>query len=176
MPAKTQIQGSQAVDADFALQPELDALQGLHNTLRSDFDNHSHEGQFVGLFGSCFQESTNLNTTSTTGTSYIERSSIVTPSIPAGKYLLKWAFIWSAGSGLPGVGTALSLDGNSNIINGTESVEDNMSVSGRFQVVSGFVYVTLTAATHTIKFWFKSAVSNRQVNINKSVISIWRVT
>ena len=126
-----------------------------------------------GTFGSEFQQVESDGESSTSGTSWVEKVSLTTGSVPAGTYRIGWSFEMRTDSS--------SMTGYARIqVDDTDTVGDmavRIAPTTGWAMLSGFKYITLSASSHDIDLDYTSSPNgNKTSYIRRARLELWRVS
>ena len=130
-------------------------------------------GAAGSIFGQNFQTLEDNTESSTSSTSYLEKLSITTPSLPSGTYRIGWHYNWNPDQTGFSFQAQVQLDNTTQIMYHEQGVPN--IVSDTRIITSGFVYKTLSGITQ-IDLDYKSALDGKTVRIRDTRLEIWRVS
>ena len=127
----------------------------------------------AGQFGVGYQNAESLSSSTTTSTTYTNKVTLTTPSLPAGRYLVGFYSELTTDNASRSFGVRLGVDTASVIL---AEISQKPGTAGEFTAFGGVVEVTLTAAVHTFEIDFKVSGSAAPITIQRSTVSIWQAS
>ena len=135
------------------------ALQELHNNEQAK------------VFGTQFQYAESLGTTTnTSNTTYVNKVTLTTSSLPSGTYVLNWTLVWSSSNA--------SRESDFRILDNTTPLVTWVSSASRNQAVemkSGFKILTGVSGVKTYNLDFKVNASSSTISVRDAILTLWRV-
>jgi len=111
--------------------------------------------------------------TTTNSTSWQTRQTQTTASLPAGRYRVGWSYNWRTNRASNSFEGQVLIDG-APISAHVQEPKDTASDQSHW--ATGFTYVNLTAATHTIEIQYRSSSTAATSQIWTSRLEIWRIS
>ena len=127
----------------------------------------------VIVFGSEYQTNEDSTEDSTTSSTYVNKVTITTTSLPAGDYRIGWYYNWRRSNTNKDFETRVRIDNTTDIGNHRQEAKD--AGSDQIYVSSGHKRVTFTAGIHTIDIDYRSANGGTSF-ISNARLELWRVT
>jgi hypothetical protein len=165
------------LDASVSAHGLLKKLDGVTtNFLRGDGAWAVPAGGGSSIFGSRFQEVSSESESTNDTTTWSEKLTIDMPGdTPAGKYRIGWFYTWASTTQLNDFEGRVEIDDTTNVL--THAQEPQDVGTDQNQPVSGFAYVDLTAAAHTIDLDFRrSAGISGTMYIRQVRLEVWRIS
>lgn len=142
--------------------------EGTATTLaRSD---HVHEH----VRGSRQQDAASEGESSTSSTAFVQKVSITTPSIPAGRYRVGWHYEWNYASAANDALVQVQVDDTTTLMEMIQEPAD--AGTDQWNNKSGFGYVDLTEATHFIDLDYRAGNALYSIAIRRARLEFWRVS
>jgi len=168
--APTDITTLNATTGQHGLLPKLGG--GTTNFLRADGTWAAPPGGASPVFGTEAQIGSSEGDSTTTGTTYISKLLLTTPSIPAGNYHVTWSIEAAASSSNRDIGIALYGDG---VLAAEHS--ERLVVANYFVSVSGVANGAMGAGVHTVELFFRRAGgSSATITVRRARIEFWRIS
>jgi hypothetical protein len=178
--------GSDAVKLDDLSAPDdntdLNASASAHGLLRklSNVSTEFLNGQgnwatpagSSPVFGTEAQIASSEGDSTTTGTTYVSKLLLTTPSIPAGNYHVVWSIEAAASSSNRDIGIAVYGDGAL-----AAEHSERLVVANYFVSVSGVGNGAMGAGVHTVELFFRRAGgSSATITVRRARIEFWRIS
>lgn len=142
--------------------------EGTATTLaRSD---HVHEH----VRGSRQQDAASESQSSTSSTSFVQKVTLTTPSIPAGRYRVGWHYEWNYASAANDALVQVQVDDTTILMEMCQEPAD--AGTDQWNNKSGFGYVDLTEATHFIDLDYRAGNALYSIAIRRARLEFWRVS
>lgn len=113
-----------------------------------------------GVFGSQFQHSEDETVSTSSSTTYVQKHTWTTTSLPAGDYKIEWSINLGNSTKDAGSWVRVQLDDITDLI---ESTKGKAAANNLYVPIAGFQIVTLTAATHQIDVDFKAISATAEI-------------
>jgi hypothetical protein len=126
-----------------------------------------------GIFGTSYTYAESVAESINNATIYQQKLRLTTPSLPAGNYRISWFYNWSHGGGNNNFLARVQVDDTTGIFNHTQEPQD--TAAGQANVVSGFIYTSLTAGAHNIDLDFASSSNGSTARMSNARLEIYRV-
>ena len=123
-------------------------------------------------FGSWYGWNNSDAQSTTTSTTYINKLTYTTPTIPAGYYRIGWQFEWRRNSTTNDFRARVQVDNTTNIMEMHEESKDPNS----WHPASGFDIIQLTAGSHTIDIDFAGETTGSTSYIRRARIEFWMIS
>lgn len=130
-------------------------------------------GQPTNVFGTEFQEVSDVSSSSTNSTGNVFKLRLTTPIIPAGKYRLGFTYGWRHSSTGSDFRARVQLNNNTDLFFHNQEPKD--TGSNQAYRTTSFVYVTLTNASHFFDLDF-GVTSGGTATIGDTKFEFWRVS
>lgn len=125
-------------------------------------------------FGSQYTYAESEAASSTNSTSFINKLTLTTASVPAGNYYIGYGYTWRySGTSRNFMGRVM-LDGATTLDEHVQEPKDGGA--DQQQIVSKFREVALTAAVHTVEIDWASETGGNTATISRARIVLWRVS
>jgi hypothetical protein len=149
-----------------------------HETINFDggldvVDDGAGQATVFIIFGRWIAQNESTGLSTTTSTTYQQKLRLTTGAIEAGTYRIGWMYDWGMTSNSYNFDAQVQVD-TTTLMNHVEEPQD-ASTAQRHQV-SGFAYVTLTAATHNVDLDYRSSNASGTARIQNARLEIWRVS
>jgi len=130
----------------------------------------------VSVFGTEYTYGESLADSSTTSMTYIQKLKVTTASVPAGDYLVSWAYEWNLNSTFNSFAARVHLDDTTVVAEQVTEPKDGAAT--QFIPSAGAAQVTLTAATHDIDIDFRrdGGFFPPTATIRRARVALWRVS
>jgi len=125
------------------------------------------------IFGRWIAQAASDALSTTTSTTYQQKLRLSTGPIEAGTYRVGWMYDWQITSTNSNFDGRVQLNDTTLLMAHLEEAQD--SATGQRHQVSGFAYVTLTAATHNIDIDYRTSNAAATARIQNARLEIWRV-
>jgi hypothetical protein len=149
-----------------AIEAVYTAETDTSKALKPDGSNGVVWGSVSAVFGSEYDESDSWGESNTTSASYVDKISWTTGTLPAGDYLVFWAY-QTYRSGGTSVEAQLTED--------AVAIHDSSHTQTDYISYSGLRQRTLSNATHTFEIEYKQT-GGGTAYIKEAIIVIWRVS
>ncbi len=178
--------GADAIKLDNLATPDdntdLDASASAHGLLPKLSDDGAEfldgEGNWAtpeAVFGSRFQDAESSSESENSTTSWSQKLNLAMPSdTPAGRYRIGIFYNWRFESLSHDFEARARVDDTDTVFVHTQEPKDT-GTDQEF-VASGFAYVDLTAASHTIDIDYRSSSGGDSAFIKNARIEVWRVS
>ena len=123
-------------------------------------------------FGAWYGWNSSEAESSTTSTTYVNKVTYTTSTIPAGYYRIGWQFEWRRGSTTNDFRARVQIDNTTDIMEMNEESKDSNS----WHPAAGFDIVQLTAGTHTIDIDFAGETTGSTSYIRRARIEFWMMS
>lgn len=128
----------------------------------------------IDVYGSYVAQASSDALSTTTSTTYQQKLRLTTATLIAGTYRIGWMYDWQITSTNSSFNGRVQLNDTTTLMDHLEETQD--AATGQRHQVSGFAYVTLTAATHTIDIVYRTSNSAATARIQNARLEIWRVS
>lgn len=133
------------------------------------------------VMGGYIVDGASLTTTTHNDTAYVEKLSVVTPSVEAGDYVIWYSYNWNIDSTSQDFDARIQVDNTTTVHHHVEEATDasgdyDNTGSGQQMPASGWAKVTLTAGVHTIDLDFVAPAANVPVSMWNARILVQRVS
>lgn len=125
----------------------------------------------TSVYGTEFQENSSDGVSSTTSTTFQEKVSITTGSLPPGTYRIGWYFEHTADNTITESEVQIELNNTTVLSLTTEEFQDAVNWVG----IGGFVYQSLSGV-NTIDMDHRTTNGGTGVDIRRARLEIWRVS
>lgn len=128
------------------------------------------------VFGTQYTYGESLGDSTTTSATYIQKLKVTTASLPAGDYLVSWAYEWNLNSTFNSFAARVQVDDSTTLAEQVTEPKD--SAATQFIPSAGTAQVTLTAATHDIDIDFRrdGGFFPPTATIRRARVALWRVS
>lgn len=127
------------------------------------------------VFGTETQNAASESESTTSSTSFVQKATISTPSIPAGTYRVGWNFEWQYESAANDALVRVQVDDSTTLLEMQQEPSD--AGSDQWNPKGGFGYVTFgSAGTHTVDLDYRAANALYSAHIRRARLEIWRVS
>lgn len=154
------------VGADLVLIEDSEATNAKKKVQRSNF---------LPVFGTQYQKAASEGESSTTLDSYQQKLRLTTPSLPAGDYHVQWYAEVVTSDASKGIITQVQQD-DTTVLMESHADHNGTYAQGFWYSIAGHAVVTLTAASHTFDFDYKSEFTPKTAYIRRVRLEIWRVS
>jgi len=129
----------------------------------------------VSVFGTEYTYGESLGNSSTTSSTYIQKLKVTTASVPAGDYVVMWAYEWNLNSTFNSFAARVQVDDTTTLAEQVTEPKDNAAT--QYRPSGGVAQVTLTAASHDIDIDFRRAGGffPPTATIRRVRVALWRV-
>lgn len=125
------------------------------------------------IFGNFFSEESDLTTSSTTSTTFVNKLTLNTGIIPPSKYRISWYFEWTLSNSSKDFLSRVRVDSMTDLTNTVSQIRGGAS---NYYTNSGFgYYVTTSNINHTIQLDWASG-GGATAFIRNAHIEIWQVS
>lgn len=125
----------------------------------------------VSVFGTEHQEEESDGTSSTTSTSFQNKLTLTTPSVPAGLYRVGFFYEWNGSHG--GYDVRVEVRHESTVLAyNTKAPED----SDAYESVGGYKYVNLSGGVEDFHIKYRTQNSSGTARIRRARLELWRVS
>ena len=126
-----------------------------------------------GTYGSEFQEEESDGESSYSGNDWVEKVSLSSGSIPAGKYRIGWSFEFSTNSSSMTGYARIQQDDTTEL----GELDIRVSPTSGWSMFSGFKYVDLAAGSYTFDIDYSSSGNGNRISyIRRARLEFWRVS
>jgi len=122
-------------------------------------------------FGAWYGWNSSEAESSTTSTTYVNKLTYTTPTIPAGYYRIGYQFEWRRNTASNDFRGRVQIDNTSTIMEFNEESKDGTS----WHPAAGFDIVQLTAGTHTIDIDYAGETTGNTSYIRRARIEFWMI-
>ena len=127
------------------------------------------------VFGTEAQDEESLSESQNSTTTWEQKVRITMPAeTPAGKYRIGVSYNWWYSSSTQDFEGRVQVDDTTEVFTHKEEPQDTGTDQRR--AASGFAYVDLTAAAHTIDLDYRSALGGNTAGILNARLEVWRVS
>lgn len=167
--------GDTGIGSNIAIQSHLtDVPNTPHSTV--NFDGPLEATDLGGgkvTVSQYIQNGESLELSTTNSTNFQQKLRLTTPTLAAGTYRIGWMYDWGFTNGSYSFRGQVQVDVTTTLMTHIEEPQDTATTQ-RHQV-SGFAYVTLTAAAHDIDLDYCSSNAAGTSRIQDARLEIWRV-
>jgi len=135
----------------------------------SSTDKTQHDAMWP--WGTQRQNAESLGTSTNANTTYVNKVTLTTPVLPAGRYMITWYCEVSTGTTNRDPQTRLQVDGVTQAEN-----TNRQTVANQWESRGGTREFNLSAAAHTLALDFSRGSSSATISIRRASISIWRIS
>lgn len=128
----------------------------------------------VSVYGTQHTEVESLGESTTTSTTFQNKLTLTTPSVPAGRYRVGWSFTWRYSNGSNDLRARILEDGSTTRWEMRQEPQD--TGSDQQHPADGFAYINLTAGVHNFNLEYCGSTGGSTAGISQARLEFWRVS